>query len=155
MRSNSSSRTASTTTTRARRSSATASPAVRPPSTCRRFTACSTPRCCPNGCLRIACRCGCSCRSTSTSGLPTRVASDPSTPEGAVLLLSGGLDSYTAGAIAKAEGFRVYALTVRYGQRHAKELDAARAVAAALQVSRHIEIDVDLAAFGGSSLTAD
>jgi 7-cyano-7-deazaguanine synthase len=72
-----------------------------------------------------------------------------------VLLLSGGLDSYTAGAIARTEGFRLYALTVRYGQRHAQELDAARAVAAALQVIRHMEIDVDLAAFGGSSLTSD
>jgi 7-cyano-7-deazaguanine synthase len=73
----------------------------------------------------------------------------------AVLLLSGGLDSYTAGAIARAEGFRVNALTVRYGQRHARELDAARAVAAALGVARHIELDVNLAAFGGSSLTSD
>jgi 7-cyano-7-deazaguanine synthase len=73
----------------------------------------------------------------------------------AVLLLSGGLDSYTAGAIAASEGFRLHALTLRYGQRHARELDAARAVAAALRVVRHIEIDVDLAAFGGSSLTAD
>jgi 7-cyano-7-deazaguanine synthase len=73
----------------------------------------------------------------------------------AVLLLSGGLDSYTAGAIARADGFRLHALTVRYGQRHAAELDAARRVAAALGVVRHIEIDVDLAAFGGSSLTTD
>jgi 7-cyano-7-deazaguanine synthase len=73
----------------------------------------------------------------------------------AVLLLSGGLDSYTAGAIARAEGFRVNALTVRYGQRHARELEAARAVAAALGVARHIELDVNLAAFGGSSLTSD
>ena len=72
----------------------------------------------------------------------------------AVLLLSGGLDSYTAGAIARAEGFRLNALTVRYGQRHARELDAARAVAAALGVARHIELDVNLAAFGGSSLTS-
>ena len=73
----------------------------------------------------------------------------------AVLLLSGGLDSYTAGAIAVAEGFHLHALTVRYGQRHARELEAARAVASALRVARHIEIAVDLAAFGGSSLTAD
>ena len=82
------------------------------------------------------------------------MASDTIGPP-AVLLLSGGLDSYTAGAIAASEGFRVHALTLRYGQRHARELDAARAVAAALHVVRHIEIDVDLAAFGGSSLTAD
>jgi 7-cyano-7-deazaguanine synthase len=73
----------------------------------------------------------------------------------AVLLLSGGLDSYTAGAIARAEGFRLYALTVRYGQRHAQELASSRAVAAALAVERHVELDVDLSAFGGSSLTSD
>jgi 7-cyano-7-deazaguanine synthase len=72
----------------------------------------------------------------------------------AVLLLSGGLDSYTAGAIARDEGFRLYALTVRYGQRHAREVESARAVAAALDVSRHLELDVDLSAFGGSSLTS-
>ena len=72
---------------------------------------------------------------------------------GAVLLLSGGLDSYTAGAIARAEGFRLYALTIRYGQRHTRELEAARGVAAALGVAKHIELDVDLSAFGGSSLT--
>ena len=73
----------------------------------------------------------------------------------AVLLLSGGLDSYTAGAVARGEGFRLYALTVRYGQRHLQELESARAVAAALGVVRHIVIDVDLSAFGGSSLTTD
>jgi 7-cyano-7-deazaguanine synthase len=73
----------------------------------------------------------------------------------AVLLLSGGLDSYTAGAIARAEGFRLYALTVRYGQRHAQELESSRAVAVALAVERHVEIDVDLSALGGSSLTSD
>ena len=73
----------------------------------------------------------------------------------AVLLLSGGLDSYTAGAIARAEGLSLHALTVRYGQRHVRELESARAVAAALGVVRHIELDVDLSAFGGSSLTTD
>lgn len=73
----------------------------------------------------------------------------------AVVLLSGGLDSYTAAAIAAAEGFRLFALTVRYGQRHMHEVHAARAVARALGVARHVEIDVDLAAFGGSSLTTD
>ena len=72
----------------------------------------------------------------------------------AVLLLSGGLDSYTAGAIARAEGFRLYALTIKYGQRHIREIESARAVAAALGVVRHLEIDVDLSAFGGSSLTS-
>lgn len=73
----------------------------------------------------------------------------------AVVLLSGGLDSYTAAAIARAEGFRLFALTMRYGQRHAQELAAARAVARALSVERHIEIEVDLGQFGGSSLTGD
>jgi 7-cyano-7-deazaguanine synthase len=71
----------------------------------------------------------------------------------AVVLLSGGLDSYTAAAIARADGFRLFALTVRYGQRHAAEVDAARKVAASLDAARHIEIDVGLSAFGGSSLT--
>jgi len=73
----------------------------------------------------------------------------------AVVLLSGGLDSYTAAAIARQEGFTLYALTVRYGQRHAHEIGAARAVAKALDVERHIELDVDLSAFGGSALTSD
>ena len=78
-----------------------------------------------------------------------------SPPRSAVVLLSGGLDSYTAAAIARADGFALFALTVRYGQVHACELDAARRVARALGVARHLEIEVDLAAFGGSSLTGD
>jgi 7-cyano-7-deazaguanine synthase len=73
----------------------------------------------------------------------------------AVVLLSGGLDSYTAAAIARSEGFRLHALTVAYGQRHAREIDAARRVARSLQVARHVEITVDLSTFGGSSLTGD
>ena len=73
----------------------------------------------------------------------------------AVVLLSGGLDSYTAAALARADGYRLFALTLRYGQRHAREIDAARAVAAALGVERHVEFDVDLSVFGGSSLTTD
>jgi 7-cyano-7-deazaguanine synthase len=73
----------------------------------------------------------------------------------AVVLLSGGLDSYTAAAIARAEGFDLFALTVRYGQRHAREVAAARAVAASLGVRRHVELDLDLATFGGSALTDD
>jgi 7-cyano-7-deazaguanine synthase len=73
----------------------------------------------------------------------------------AVVLLSGGLDSYTAAAIAQQEGFSLYALTVRYGQRHAHEIHAARAVAGALGVERHVELDVNLSVFGGSSLTSD
>jgi 7-cyano-7-deazaguanine synthase len=73
----------------------------------------------------------------------------------AVVLLSGGLDSYTAAAIARADGYRLFALTIHYGQRHALEIDAARAVAAALGVERHVELDADLSLFGGSSLTTD
>jgi len=71
----------------------------------------------------------------------------------AVVLLSGGLDSCTAAAMAKADGFELYALTVAYGQRHAAELEAARRVASALGAARHIELQLDLSAFGGSSLT--
>jgi 7-cyano-7-deazaguanine synthase len=73
----------------------------------------------------------------------------------AVLLLSGGLDSYTAAAITKSQGFSLYALTVQYGQRHAREIESARAVALALGVERHLELAIDLRAIGGSSLTAD
>jgi 7-cyano-7-deazaguanine synthase len=73
----------------------------------------------------------------------------------AVVLLSGGLDSYTAAAIAKAEGFELYALTISYGQRHAQELEAARRVARPLGVSRHLELAIDLRAIGGSSLTSN
>jgi 7-cyano-7-deazaguanine synthase len=73
----------------------------------------------------------------------------------AVVLLSGGLDSYTAAAIAKSEGFDLYALTVQYGQRHGREIEAARAVARALRSARHLELAVDLRAIGGSSLTSD
>ena len=72
-----------------------------------------------------------------------------------VLLLSGGLDSYTAGAIAKADGFDLYALTIRYGQSHATEIDASRRVAAALGVRRHLELDVPLSRIGGSALVGD
>jgi 7-cyano-7-deazaguanine synthase len=71
----------------------------------------------------------------------------------AIVLLSGGLDSATAAAIAKAEGFELYALTVAYGQRHWCEIASARAVAQALGVARHLELQVDLSAFGGSALT--
>ena len=73
----------------------------------------------------------------------------------AVVLLSGGLDSYTTAAIARAEGFDLYALTIAYHQRHARELEAARAIARALRVERHLELDLDLRPIGGSSLTSD
>ena len=72
----------------------------------------------------------------------------------AVVLLSGGLDSYTAAAIARAQRFTLFALTIQYGQRHAREMAAARAVAAALGIERHLELEVDLRAIGGSSLTS-
>lgn len=72
-----------------------------------------------------------------------------------MLLLSGGLDSYTAGAIAKADGYEIYALTMRYGQVHAREVEAARRVATALGVSRHLELDVPLSALGGSALVGE
>jgi 7-cyano-7-deazaguanine synthase len=77
----------------------------------------------------------------------------PSRP--AVILLSGGLDSATTLAIARAEGYAPYALSFRYGQRHAVELDAATRVATAVGVAEHRIVDVDLRAFGGSALTAD
>ena len=73
----------------------------------------------------------------------------------AVLLLSGGLDSATTLAMAKAEGFEVYALSFRYGQRHAVELKAAVNVARMLGAQEHKIADIDLRLFGGSALTAD
>lgn len=73
----------------------------------------------------------------------------------AIVLLSGGLDSYTAAAIAKSQGFTLSALSILYGQRHAQELEAARRVAAALGVEHHLELPLDLRAIGGSSLTSD
>ncbi len=74
--------------------------------------------------------------------------------ERAVVLLSGGLDSTTAAAWGRAQGFELFALTINYNQRHSCELDAARRVGEFLGVSRHAFLDVDLSAFGGSSLTA-
>ncbi|HEX8555573.1 MAG TPA: 7-cyano-7-deazaguanine synthase QueC [Sphingomonas sp.] len=73
----------------------------------------------------------------------------------AVLLVSGGLDSFVAGALAREAGFRLLALSVDYHQRHRVELAAARRVAAALDVERHVVLPLDLSAFGGSALTAD
>lgn len=73
----------------------------------------------------------------------------------AVVLLSGGLDSYTAAAIMAAGGFELFALTVSYGQRHAREIESARRVARALRVSRQLEMSIDLRGIGGSSLTSD
>ena len=73
----------------------------------------------------------------------------------AVVLLSGGLDSATTLAIARAEGFACRALSFRYGQRHAHELTCAQAVARHLGAVEHRVIDIDLRAFGGSALTSD
>ncbi len=73
----------------------------------------------------------------------------------AIVLLSGGLDSATVLAIAREAGYVVHALSFRYGQRHAVELDAARRVAARFQVAEHVVAEIDLRVFGGSALTAD
>ncbi len=73
----------------------------------------------------------------------------------AVVLLSGGLDSTTTLAIARDEGYETYAMSFRYGQRHAVELQCAKNVAKALSVKQHIVVDIDLRTFGGSALTAD
>ncbi len=72
----------------------------------------------------------------------------------AVVLLSGGLDSYTAAAVAKRDGFSLSALSFNYGQRHVRELEASRAVATALGVERHLELALDLTTIGGSALTS-
>jgi 7-cyano-7-deazaguanine synthase len=73
----------------------------------------------------------------------------------AVVLLSGGMDSSTVLAIAKAQGFECYALSFRYGQRHRAELQAAKNIAQTMQVAQHEVIDLDLSRFGGSALTDD
>jgi len=73
----------------------------------------------------------------------------------AILLLSGGLDSCTAGAIARSDGWELYALTICYGQVHAREVESARRVARALGAVRHLELDVPLSTIGGSALVGD
>jgi 7-cyano-7-deazaguanine synthase len=73
----------------------------------------------------------------------------------AVVLLSGGMDSTTVAAIALSRGFDVHALTFRYGQRHKAEVEAARRVVERLGIRRHVVLDIDLRAFGGSALTGD
>ena len=73
----------------------------------------------------------------------------------AIVLLSGGLDSATCLALAKKEGYQIYALSFKYGQRHAVELEAADEVAQAVGVEAHKVIEIDLRAFGGSALTSD
>src|SRR5262245_15656232 len=71
----------------------------------------------------------------------------------AVVLISGGLDSATTAAIAKGKGYKLFALSVDYGQRHWFELDAARRVAESLGVAQHVVTSVDLGRIGGSALT--
>jgi 7-cyano-7-deazaguanine synthase len=73
----------------------------------------------------------------------------------AVILVSGGLDSATVLAEAKAAGFRPHALSISYGQRHQVELQAARRVVKAIGVAQHVELAIDLRAFGGSALTSE
>ena len=73
----------------------------------------------------------------------------------AVVLLSGGLDSMVAAGMARERGFRLFALTIDYNQRHRIEIDAAIRIAAALRTERHIVLPLDLSGFGGSALTAD
>ena len=73
----------------------------------------------------------------------------------AVVLTSGGIDSTTSLAIAASEGYEIYALTFRYGQRHALEIDAARRISAVLGATKHLVIDIDLGKIGGSALTDD
>ena len=75
------------------------------------------------------------------------------TSRSAILLLSGGLDSYTAGAIARAEGYQIHALTMLYGQTHLLEIEAARRVAHALGVAQHVELTLDLRGIAASALT--
>jgi 7-cyano-7-deazaguanine synthase len=76
-------------------------------------------------------------------------------PPQAVVLLSGGLDSMVAAAIAREQGFALNALTIDYNQRHRREIDAAREIAGVLGAVRHIVLPLDLRRFGGSALTDD
>jgi 7-cyano-7-deazaguanine synthase len=71
----------------------------------------------------------------------------------AVVLLSGGLDSMVTAGIARERGFNLHALTIDYNQRHRRELESAKRIAAALDVKRHVILPLDLRAFGGSALT--
>lgn len=80
-------------------------------------------------------------------------ASTPTAPKRAIVLLSGGLDSSTVLAMARARGFDCYALSVQYGQRHSTELNAARTLAATLGAREHRVMGIDLAGIGGSALT--
>ncbi len=78
-----------------------------------------------------------------------------SEPRKAVILLSGGLDSMVAGAIAREQGFAINALTIDYNQRHRRELESASVIARKLDAERHVVLPLDLSQFGGSALTDD
>jgi len=73
----------------------------------------------------------------------------------AVVLLSGGIDSTTTLAIAKSQRYDVYAMSFRYGQRHALECERAKQIAQQMGVKKHTVVDIDLRSFGGSALTGD
>jgi len=102
-----------------------------------------------------------SAMNSSTGHTPRSGGSDPSSPKErsgsrpAVVLLSGGLDSTTVLSVAKRDGFSPHAMTFRYGQRHAYEIEAAHRVAAAQGVAVHVVVDIDLRQWGGSALTGD
>jgi 7-cyano-7-deazaguanine synthase len=91
--------------------------------------------------------------SEETAGIPMKQT--PDAEKRAVVLVSGGLDSATALAIARSEGYVPYALTFSYGQRHALEIEAARRVAEFCSVAQHVIAQIDLRLFGGSALTSD
>lgn len=73
----------------------------------------------------------------------------------ALVLLSGGIDSYTSAAIAKNLGHQIYALTIDYGQRHRREIESAKIIASSLNVKKHLILNIDLRQIGGSALTSD
>src|SRR5690606_35278746 len=117
----------------------------------------------PTGSWPTACRCASRCSCTRSSGTtnpaaefrnvhPTHAARPM---KNAVALVSGGMDSAVVLAIAREQGFAVHALSVRYGQRHTSELDAADRVARELGAVAHKTVDVDLRSIGGSALTDD
>ncbi|MGN6356376.1 MAG: 7-cyano-7-deazaguanine synthase QueC [Novosphingobium sp.] len=81
--------------------------------------------------------------------------SAPPAAPAAVVLLSGGLDSMVVAGLAREAGFRLFALTIDYNQRHRREIEAARTIAAALEAERHVILPLDLRQFGGSALTDD
>src|ERR1700730_3375205 len=105
----------------------------------------------PTGYSRTGCRCACRSSCTNISGATCPGSSVDEPP--AVVLLSGGLDSATALAMAREQGFICHALSVDYGQRHAAELEAARRVARSGGAREHRIMRVDLAGIGGSALT--